>query len=77
MFKRWGREGLDDVHTNVTAEVVAIYLCFSNSTLGINPLSKLTPEKCVSHFVSPVFHLSLKDGGKKQSSVLYVSNLIS
>lgn len=76
MFKRWGRQGLDDVHTNVTAEVVAIYLCFSNSTLGINPLSKLIPEKYVSHFVSPAFHLSIKDEGKKQSSVLYVSNLI-
>lgn len=65
MFKRWGREGLDDVHTSITAEVVAINLSFSNSTLGINPLSKLIPEKYVSHFVSTVFHLSIKDGGKK------------
>ena len=53
------------MHTSITAEVVAINLSFSNSTLGINPLSKLIPEKYVSHFVSTVFHLSIKDGGKK------------
>lgn len=62
MFKRWERDVPDDVvGSNVTVEVVAIYLCFSNSYFGIIPASKVIPEKYASQFVSSVLHLSTKN----------------
>lgn len=62
MFKRWERDVPDDVvGSNVTVEVVAIYLCFSNSCFGIIPASKVIPEKYASQFVSSVLHLSTKN----------------